>query len=214
MFVRATAPRSAKPADSEALRPLIRSGKIEVIGEIQNQQLGLRADDPALDPMWRLAEENDVPVGIHMGGAIALIGKDIRSAFRAELTSPFQLEGVLKRHPKLRIYVMHAAMPLTDEMTLMLFTYPSLYVDISANDWNMPRAQFYDHLKRLVDAGFSKRIMFGSDQTIFPQAIGLAIKTIEDAPFLTAEQKRDIFYSNAARFLRLSPAQIAADHRR
>jgi uncharacterized protein len=30
-----------------------------------------------------------------------------------------------------------------------------------------------------------------------------------EAPFLTAEQKRDILYNNAARFLRLSPEQIA-----
>jgi predicted TIM-barrel fold metal-dependent hydrolase len=29
------------------------------------------------------------------------------------------------------------------------------------------------------------------------------IQSIETAPFLTAEQKRDIFYNNAARFLRL-----------
>jgi len=67
-------------------------------------------------------------------------------------------------------------------------------------------------LKRLVDAGFSKRILFGSDQTIWPQAIGLAIESIEEAPFLTAEQKRDIFYNNSARFLRLTKEQIAADH--
>ncbi|MEP6509712.1 MAG: amidohydrolase family protein, partial [Gemmatimonadales bacterium] len=58
-------------------------------------------------------------------------------------------------------------------------------------------------LKRLVDAGFSRRIMFGSDQMIWPQTIGLAIKTINEAPFLTDQQKRDILYNNAARFLRL-----------
>jgi predicted TIM-barrel fold metal-dependent hydrolase len=31
---------------------------------------------------------------------------------------------------------------------------------------------------------------------------------------LTEEQKRDIFYNNAARFLRLSDADIAKHHRR
>jgi predicted TIM-barrel fold metal-dependent hydrolase len=87
-------------------------------------------------------------------------------------------------------------------------------VDVSANDWNMPRAQFYSELKRLVDAGFAKRIMFGSDQTIWPQAIGLGIKTIQEAPFLTRGEKRDILYNNAARFLRLSKEEIARDHGR
>jgi predicted TIM-barrel fold metal-dependent hydrolase len=35
------------------------------------------------------------------------------------------------------------------------------------------------------------------------EAIDLAIEGIESATFLTKEQKRDIFYNNAARFLRL-----------
>ena len=55
-----------------------------------------------------------------------------------------------------------------------------------------------------VDAGFGKQIMFGSDQMLWPDVIGQAIEAIETADFLTEEQKRDIFYNNAARFLRLS----------
>jgi uncharacterized protein len=43
----------------------------------------------------------------------------------------------------------------------------------------------------------------------WPDAIGLAVETIEQADFLSAEQKRDILYNNAARFLRLTPEQIA-----
>ena len=44
---------------------------------------------------------------------------------------------------------------------------------------------------------------------IWPHTIEVAIDTIEKADFLTQEQKRDIFYNNAARFLRLTPQQIA-----
>ncbi len=62
---------------------------------------------------------------------------------------------------------------------------------------------FHAQLRRLVEAGFGKRILFGSDQMIWPETIRLAIETIESADFLTDEQKHDIFYSNAARFLRL-----------
>ena len=46
-------------------------------------------------------------------------------------------------------------------------------------------------------------IRIGSDQMIWPETIGMAIEAIESADFLTEEQKRDIFYNNAARFLRL-----------
>ena len=54
--------------------------------------------------------------------------------------------------------------------------------------------------------------MFGSDQMIWPEAIELAIEAIESAPFLDEEEKRDIFYNNAARFLRLSEEEIARHH--
>jgi hypothetical protein len=45
--------------------------------------------------------------------------------------------------------------------------------------------------------------MFGSDQMVWPEKISSAVEAIEEAPFLTDEQKRDIFYNNAKRFLRL-----------
>lgn len=67
----------------------------------------------------------------------------------------------------------------------------------------MPRSVFHQYLKGLMDYGFGKRIMFGSDHVSWPQAIEVGIEGIEAAPFLSAEQKRDIFYNNAARFLRI-----------
>ena len=54
--------------------------------------------------------------------------------------------------------------------------------------------------------------MYGSDQMIWPEAIAKSIDAIESADVLTPEQKRDIFYNNAARFLRLSEAEIARHH--
>jgi predicted TIM-barrel fold metal-dependent hydrolase len=52
-------------------------------------------------------------------------------------------------------------------------------------------------------AGFGKRLMFGSDQMRWPEKIGEGIEAIDESPFLTHEQKRDILYNNAFRFLRL-----------
>lgn len=212
-LIPASLPVDLGPQAAADLRALHSKGRAAVFGEVGAQYLGLRADDPKLEPMWALAEELDVPVMIHLGEGMPGQSDDGGRRYRAALTSPFQLEEVLLRHPRLRVYVAHAASPLTDEMIAMLYEYPQLYVDVGANVWNMPRAQFHDQLRRLVEAGFSKRILFGSDQTIWPQAIGIAIESIERAPFLTALQKRDILYHNAARFLRLTPQQIALDHR-
>jgi predicted TIM-barrel fold metal-dependent hydrolase len=49
---------------------------------------------------------------------------------------------------------------------------------------------------------------------IWPQLIEAAVQSLEEAPFLTAQQRRDIFNNNAARFLRLSQAEIARHHGR
>jgi predicted TIM-barrel fold metal-dependent hydrolase len=65
-----------------------------------------------------------------------------------------------------------------------------------------------------VEAGYGKRIMFGSDQMVWPQAIEVAVDSITTAPFLSEEQKRDILYNNAARFLRLSKQEINRHHGR
>ena len=68
-----------------------------------------------------------------------------------------------------------------------------------------PRKAFYNYLQRLVDAGFENRIMFGSDEMVWPDALSAAIDSVLNAPLLTPQQKRDILYENAARFLRLKP---------
>jgi hypothetical protein len=146
-----------------------------------------------------------------VGGA-HMMGGPTNSLYRARLTSPHQLEEVLVRHPRLRVYVMHYGSPLVDEMINVLYSHPQVYVDIAQNNWGFPREHFYGQLKRLIDAGFEKRILWGSDQMAWPQTIETAIKTIEEAPFLSAEQKRDIFYHNAARFLRLSKEEVAKHH--
>ena len=54
-----------------------------------------------------------------------------------------------------------------------------------------------------MNAGLGKRLMFGSDQMRWPEMIGKGIEAIKAADFLSKEQKRDILYNNAARFLRL-----------
>ena len=93
--------------------------------------------------------------------------------------------------------------PYLGEMIAMMYQYPQLYGDLSTITWVIPRAAFYDYLEALVRAGLGKRLMVGSDQMRWPEMIGRAIEAIEEADFLAAEQKRDILYNNAARFLRL-----------
>ena len=94
-----------------------------------------------------------------------------------------------------------------------MYTYPNVYAGLSTITWVIPRVTFHAYLQALVENGLAKRLMFGSDQMMWPETIALAIDAIETADFLAQEQKRDIFYNNAARFLRLSKETIAKHHR-
>jgi len=205
----------APPASHAAgLEAQIKSGETRVFAEVTPQYRGMAPDHPSLEPFYAMAERLDVPVGIHMGYGAPSGPYWVYPKYRASLGNPLLLEELLTRHPKLRVYVMHAGMPMTDEMIALLYSHPQVYVDISADNWGVPRSEFNHHLKRLVEAGYGKRIMFGSDQMVWPQTIEVAIDSIEDADFLSPDQKRDILYNNAARFLRLTPQQIARHHGR
>ena len=156
-----------------------------------------------MEPIYALAEELDIPLGIHIGLSRPGVAYDSSPKYRAALSNPMLLEEVLLRHPKLRLYVMHAGWPMLDQMVALMWAHPQVYVDVAVIDWALPRKEFHSYLQRLVEAGFGDRLMFGSDQMVWPDAIGRAIEGIESAAFLTQQQKRNILYNNAARFLRL-----------
>jgi uncharacterized protein len=193
------------------LRPLFAGGELRVFGEVVNQYHGVAPDDPRMEPYLAMLEELDIPINIHLGPGppgVRLFHPTMEG-YRASLHSALTLENMLRRHPRLRVYVAHAGWPMIDDMIAMLYTYPQLHVDLGVLPVAYPRQEFYRYLERLVSAGFGRRILFGSDQMVWPQMIEVAIEVIEAAPFLTAEQKRDIFYENAARFLRLSEEERA-----
>jgi hypothetical protein len=196
-----------------SMREWFAAKRFAALGEVTVQYGGMEPDDPSLRAYWALAEEMEVPVGIHIGtGPVGAPYLAPFGRYRARLHSPLLLEEVLIRHPKLRVFIMHAGWPMLDDLLAVLWAHPHVHVDLGAIDWALPRPEFHRYLQRIVEAGFGKRVLFGSDQMIWPETINLAIESVESAAFLTAEQKRDILYNNAARFLRLSE-QEQARHR-
>lgn len=197
-------PRSGKPTVDE-LRQLVQARRINAFAEVSTQYFGVAPNDPRMEPYYAIAEELDVPIGIHMGPGPPGAPYYSSPNYRMRYSSLLLLEDVLVRHPKLRIWAMHAGWPLADDTIAALYAHPQLYVDVGVICYAFPRKQFYSFLQRIVDAGFEKRIMFGSDQMVWPDALSAAIGSIENAPFLTPGQKRDILFNNAARFLRVKP---------
>jgi predicted TIM-barrel fold metal-dependent hydrolase len=196
----------------DALRTLRAEGRLSVLAEISNQYAGIAPDDPRMEPYWTMAEELDLPVGIHVGTGppgVIYLGS---SGYRARLHSALTLEEVLVRHPRLRLYIMHAGFPMLDDLLAVLYAHPQVYVDVGVIVYTQPRPAFYRYLRSIVEAGFGQRVMFGSDQMVWPGTIERALAVIEEAPFLDEAARRDILYNNAARFLRLGKDEIARHH--
>jgi uncharacterized protein len=110
------------------------------------------------------------------------------------------------RHKKLRLFIMHAGWPMPEPLIALMCAHPEVYVDVGVlqRETVVPRAAYYRHLRGLIEAGFEKRIMFGSDNPAGNVATG--IDAITSADFLSAGQKADILCGNAMRFLRLPDA--------
>src|SRR5262245_17373836 len=88
------------------LRSELQAGRIKGFGEMSPQYLGMSPADARLEPYWALAEEFDLPVGVHMGpgppgAAYESSPVPFKSpAFRMAFGDPLILEDVLLRHKR------------------------------------------------------------------------------------------------------------------
>lgn len=210
-FGRECFPGGADFPDTAWLRSEITAGRVRAVGEITAQYIGMAPNDSRLEPYYALAEELDVPVLIHLGfgpPAAPYPSSPVprkSPSFRAAAGSPLLLEDVLLRHKRLRVLVMHAGWPLIDEMIAILYYHPQVYVDLAGLQSSLvPRAAYDASLRKLVEAGFSDRIVFGSDGTENGvDWLQNGVDAVLKSSLLSASQRRSILYKNAARFFGL-----------
>lgn len=188
----------------EEFRAALETGFYKVVGEVAPQYRGMSPSDMDLDPYFAIAEELKIPVAIHMGTGGNGMANITSPDYRASLGSPFELEDMLARHPKLKIWVMHAGYPMDAEMIALMGAHAYVYVDIAGMIWSYPLAEVNRYIERLVTAGFGQRIMFGTDLLIWPGLMKTSINVVKDADYLTEKQKRDILFNNAVRFFNLN----------
>ena len=88
-----------------------------------------RANHPALDAVYDLAAENDLPVSIH---------SNVSSVWKREPIYLHEMEEALQKHPKTRFIWCHAGISRridvptqADNIRRLLSTYPNLNVDLS-----------------------------------------------------------------------------------
>ena len=191
--------------DSIQFEQMVIDKKIEVFGEIGAYYDGTTLSDPIWQPYLRICEKYDIPVAIHTGGGDPGGTYSWSPKARLRLGDPYLIEDVLVNYPKLRIYLMHNGGEEWHEHTLRLMAYyPQLYTDIAVMLWVEPNTQrtVTEFLKNVKHAGYLDRVMFGSDQMVWPYAIEKSINFLNSLDFLTEKEKEAIFYDNAARFLK------------
>lgn len=191
-----------------AFKDSLSNGFYKVMGEVAPQYQGMSPSDMSLDAYFGVAEELGVPVGIHMGTGGNGMANISSPKYRASLGQPFLLEDMLARHPKLKIWVMHAGYPMVDQMIALMGANAYVYVDLAGFIWSYPLEEIHAYLKRLVQAGFAKRILYGTDLMVWPELLETSIGVIENANYLSEEQKRDILFNNAVRFLNLDASKF------
>jgi predicted TIM-barrel fold metal-dependent hydrolase len=194
---------SSKEMTLMAFTDSLSSGFYKVMGEVAPQYQGMSPSDTSLDGYFAAAEKLNIPVGIHLGTGGNGMANISSPKYRASMGNPLLLEDLLARHPKLKVWVMHAGYPMIDEMIALMGANAYVYVDVAGMIWSYPLAEVNDYIKRLVQAGFEKRIMYGTDLMVWPKLLETSIGVIENANYLSFDQKRDIFFNNAVRFFRL-----------
>lgn len=199
---------SAAEMTVEAFRDSLTNGFYKVMSEVAPQYQGLSPSDPSLDPYFAVAEELDIPVGIHMGTGGNGMANLTQPKYRASLGDPFLLEDLLARHPKMKIWVQHSGYPMLERMIALMGANAYVYVDISGMIWSYPLDDVHYYIKRMVQAGFGKRIMYGTDFMMWPRLFETSMGVIEHAQYLSEDQKRDILFNNAKRFFRMDDSQF------
>jgi uncharacterized protein len=82
----------------DAFRDSLANGFYKVVAEVAHQYQGLSPSDPVFEPYFSVAEELNIPVGIHMGTGGNGMANITQPNFGASLESPFLLEDLLARH--------------------------------------------------------------------------------------------------------------------
>ncbi len=195
----------------DSVRAWFTSREYDFLGELGFQYDGRSPSDTTFYKYYELALEFDIPVGIHTGMSAPNTPYNCCPRFRLSLGNPYLLEGLLVAFPKLRVWAMHAGGQYFNEMVTMMTMYPQLYVDISPYTWlESGNAEILDRfLIRAKEQRVLDRVMFGSDQMRWPEAIEIAINRVKSLEYLNDQQKANILYNNAARFLRLSETEMA-----
>ena len=193
----------------EELKTLYEEKQLRSMGETLFNYYGIPPTDSRLDPYWQLAEELQLPIGVHADAGPPSVNKKERPNYRPDFANPELLRPVLQKYPRLKLYLMHYGDSYSEQAMALMKDYPGVYCEISAISLYQDKEVWEPNLKQLYARGLGDRLMFGSD---FEGTIEENLRVIYNIGWLNEAQKRDILYFNAARFLGLSEEEKHRHH--
>ena len=196
-----------KLTDINSFEKKARNGEIDIFGEMPPLYHKYSVNQPDFAPYMEICEKYDIPVAIHLGTEPMKARYNSTKDSRLTETTVGLLAGVLKKYPDLRIHLLHTGEVYNyyEELINLLAKNDNVYVSMGGVMWLHPTVKTYstEFLLLAKEKQVLNQVMFGSNQGYFPHGIKFSINYINSLKFLTKEEKQDIFYNNAAKFLRL-----------
>jgi uncharacterized protein len=185
-----------EPGVDEAVADAIaRGGRVAKV----HLQVGrFRPDDPALDEVWPQLVAAGVPALIHASAVYGVDGGD-------EFCGPDVLRALLERHPDLTVIVAHLGAPDTDGFLDLAEDHPRLYLDTAMHAIDPPYLAPVTARQRERVVALTERVLFGSDFPSIPHDYVAQVRGVARLR-LDAASLRGVFYTNAARLLRVVPS--------
>ena len=115
---------------------------------------GFYPQDEKLDPLWRYASDNNLPVVTHTGTTF------IPQA-PLECTLPRHFDVVARRFPEVKIVLGHLGHPYEGECVAVIRKHKNVYADISALHYRP--FQLYNSLMLVQEYGQWHKLLFGTD---------------------------------------------------
>jgi predicted TIM-barrel fold metal-dependent hydrolase len=126
---------------------------------------GFSPDDPRIEPIYRFAARNNLPILLHMGTTF------VPQAPLA-YTLPRLIEPAAVKYPEVKFILAHLGHPYEGDCIVTIRKNPNVYADISALHYRP--YQLFNSLSLVQEYGVWNKVLFGTD---FP--FTTVTKTIE-----------------------------------
>ncbi|MDO8669492.1 MAG: amidohydrolase family protein [Candidatus Buchananbacteria bacterium] len=177
-----------------------------------------------LDALYKMASAYNLPVAIHSGELHHCCPKNetgLRSCLANSgrcpidelgyLSHPSSIAGVVRKFPAVNFILSHLSNPFFEELRQVMRECPNVYTDISGQFLSESEESTAEY-KTLISGEIKKfldlpegtsRLMFGTDFPI--QSYNDSIELVESLG-LSANEKKMVYFKNAARLLGLKEA--------